>query len=292
MTKNRVMLIGAKGMLAQAVRKLAPEVYEILPFDLPDFDITDREQVLEVVIGLKPDVILNCAAYTNVDGCESEEEVAARVNGDGPGYLAEAARETDATLVHISTDYVFDGTGREPYREEDPTHPVSAYGRTKLRGEESIVASGLERFFIIRTSWLYGPGGGNFVETIIRLAGEREELRIVADQIGCPTFTEDLAAAIFRILEVARDGLYGIYHFSNEGACTWHDFAEEILRQARENGEPLKVRSVLPIRTEEYPLPARRPAFSVFSKEKYRRVTGAKFPEWKESLERYMKKRT
>ncbi|NIQ95712.1 MAG: dTDP-4-dehydrorhamnose reductase, partial [Desulfuromonadales bacterium] len=276
------------------------------------FDITDREQVLATLSELQPAVIVNCAAYTNVDGCESEEALATRVNGDGPGYLAEAALEVGATLVHVSTDYVFDGTKRTPYTEADPPCPVSAYGRSKLAGEQAIRASGLERFFILRTSWLYGPGGKNFVETILRLAGERDELRVVADQIGCPTYTADLAEAIFALLKtvmsdelrVTSEGerqekpgspithhpspLYGLYHLSNEGQCSWHEFAEEIVRLARERGAELKVETIRPITTEEYPLPAPRPAYSVFSKEKYKTATGCDIPHWREALKRYM----
>lgn len=289
---GRVALIGANGMLAGMVRRLAPPEYELLPFDLPQFDLSDRELVLKTLGAVAPQVIINCAAYTNVDGCETNEELATRVNGDGPGYLAEAAREIDADLVHISTDYVFDGRKKEPYAEEDAPNPLSAYGRSKLRGERAILESGLKSFFIVRTSWLYGPGGKNFVETIIRLAQEREELRIVADQVGSPTYTADLARAIFRLLglespHASRLTPYGIYHFANEGACSWHEFGEEIVAQLIRLGAPVKVQRILPIRTDQYPLPAMRPANSVFSKEKYRRATGADIPQWRESLNTY-----
>lgn len=292
---SRIALIGANGMLAQAVRKAASAEYEIFPFDLPDFDITDGEQVLAKMSAIKPNVIFNCAAYTNVDGCESEEDRATRVNGDGPGYLAKAAKATGATLVHISTDYVFDGEKTTPYTEEDPTGPMSAYGRSKLAGERAILESGLEQYFILRTSWLYGPGGKNFVETILRLAKERVELRIIADQIGSPTFTEDLAEAIFQLLNLTRHSSpvtrHGIYHFANEGQCSWYEFACAIVEEARRAGEELKVERILPIKTEEYPLPAKRPAYSVFSKEKYRTATGSVVPEWRESLKRYFEDR-
>ncbi len=239
----KLALIGAKGMLAQAVKKVAPREYELILFDLPDFDITDREQVSLILEEIRPDVILNCAAYTNVDGCESEEELATRVNGDGPGYLAEAAKATGATLVHISTDYVFDGCKREPYIEEDPTGPMSAYGRSKLAGERKIIESGLEQYFILRTSWLYGPGGKNFVETILRLAKEREELRIIADQIGSPTFTRrsgrsDFQAFGFTASRVPRPALRNL-PLSNEGQCSWYEFACAIVEEARLRGEKL-----------------------------------------------------
>jgi len=286
--RKKLALIGANGMLARMVRHLAPPYFDVTSFDLPDFDITDRNIVLSAMTGLRPHVIVNCAAYTDVDGCETNEELALRVNGSGPGYLAEAALETGAILVHISTDYVFAGDKTEPYTEDDPTGPLSSYGRSKLKGETAILASGLARYLIIRTSWLYGPGGKNFVETILRLAGEREELRIVADQQGSPTYTEDLANAVFSLLETEDVQMpYGIYHFSNAGSCSWYEFALEIVRLARLNKLPVKAESIKPIRTEDYPLPAKRPSYSIFSKQKYETITGRSIPEWRESLIRY-----
>lgn len=289
MKMMRLALIGANGMLAKAVIGLTPPDYELVSFDLPDFDITDRNQVLSVLTDLRPEVIINCAAFTNVDGCETQEELANLVNGTAVGYLATAAKEIAATLVHISTDYVFAGDKGTPYLEEDATHPLSAYGRSKLMGEQAILASGLERFFIIRTSWLYGPGGKNFVETIVRLAKEREELRVVADQVGCPTFTQDLAAAIFNLLKLDR--AHGIYHFANEGECSWHEFAVAIVEEAKAAGETIVTQRVVPIQTAEYPLPAPRPTWSVFSKEKYQAATGATVPDWQKSLGAYFRNR-
>lgn len=296
MEKVRLALIGANGMLASMVKQVAPDACRILPFDLPEFDLTDRDQVLRILEAAKPEIILNCAAFTNVDRCETEEELATRVNGHGPGYLAEAALVTGAALVHLSTDYVFDGRKRVPYTEEDAPNPLSAYGRSKLKGEEAILSSRLERLFIIRTSWLYGPGGKNFVETIARLAADREELRLVADQFGTPTYTRDLAEAIFKLLTLdtprifpnKHPGFYGMYHFSDAGQCNWYEFGKEIIRQLRQANAPVKAQVVVPIRTEDYPLPAVRPQYSVFSKEKYRRATGAEEPAWQESLERFI----
>ena len=198
----KLALIGAKGMLAQAILRTVPDCYEVHCYDLPEFNMTDREQVLSTLDSLRPDIVINCAAFTNVDGCETQEDLAVQVNGTAVGFLAEAVRRIDATLVHISTDYVFDGNKREPYLEEDKVAPQSAYGRSKLAGEQALLGSGLEKYFIVRTSWLYGPGGNNFVETMIRLAAEREELRVVADQIGSPTYTDDLAEAIFNLLKL------------------------------------------------------------------------------------------
>ena len=285
-------LIGANGMLAAKVRELSPPGYAVHGFDLPEFDLTDARLVRTALEVLRPKVIVNCAAYTNVDGCESDSATANRVNGEGPGILAIVARELGATLVHISTDYVFSGDARRPYREDDTPAPRSAYGRSKLAGEAAVAASGLEQYFIIRTSWLYGPGGKNFVETMVRLAREREELRVVADQVGAPTYTADLAAALFHLLALEGQGgdvPYGIYHFADQGECSWHAFAEAIIAQARARGERLKVQRVTPITTAEYPLPAARPAYSVFDTNRYRQATGQRIPSWQESLEHYFR---
>jgi len=295
--KRCLALIGADGMLAGMVRRLAPDGYDLIPLDLPDFDLTVREKVLSTLGAVRPEVIVNCAAYTNVDGCESNEETATAVNGLGPGYLAEAAKAIGATLVHLSTDYVFDGTKSTPYTEEDAPNPRSAYGRSKLLGEQTIQQSSLEKFFIVRTSWLYGPGGKHFVETIVRLVKEREELKIIADQVGTPTYTADLARAIFSLLEldaspVAPHNLSGIYHFSDEGQCSWYEFSLEIATHLARKGEIAAVKRILPIATEEYPLPAKRPAYSVFSKEKYKRVSGGSVPDWRESLAKYFDQST
>jgi dTDP-4-dehydrorhamnose reductase len=207
--------------------------------------------------------------------------------------VANAAKEIGATLVHISTDFVFDGEKTEPYVEDDPINPQSAYGRTKAFGEQAILDSDLKEYFIVRTSWLYGTGGNNFVETIIRLSKEREELRIVSDQVGTPTYTEDLAQAILRLLALHCSHTsprtpYGIYHFSNEGECSWHGFAKEIINQVKKQGEPLRVKEIVPIRAEEYPLAARRPAYSALSKEKIKAATGLKITGWKAALEKYI----
>jgi dTDP-4-dehydrorhamnose reductase len=297
LASHKIALIGANGMLAQMVRQRAPQGVELHPFDLPELDITDRRQLLDLIGALQPETIINCAACTDVDGCETKQDLAMRVNGEAVGFLAEAALAVGATLVQISTDYVFDGEKKTPYVEEDPTNPQSVYGSSKRLGEDELLASGLQKYFIIRTSWLYGPGGNNFVETIIRLAKEREELGIVGDQIGSPTYTGDLARAIFNLLSLAArlrpaaPSPYGTYHFSNTGQCSWFEFAEEIVALAVQGGELLKVKDLRPIKTEEYPLPAQRPAYSVFSKLKYTSATGATVPNWKDSLVEYFQGR-
>ncbi len=285
---KRLALIGANGMLANKVSELCPAQYEIFPFDLPELDISDELSVKHHLGKLKPDVVVNCAAYTNVDGCESHQDLAFKVNGKGPANLAEYSRDAGAVLVHVSTDYVFDGQKNAPYTETDATNPQSIYGHSKLDGEKGILGSGLNRFFILRTSWLYGPGGKNFVETIARLAREREEIRVVDDQIGCPTYTHDLASAIFKLLETEE---YGMFHFSNEGKCSWYDFSCKIFRHLSKEVNDFKVKHIVPIPTSEYPLPATRPAFSVFSKEKFKSATCSTVPGWEDGLTRYFAER-
>ena len=291
--QKKLLLVGGNGMLASIIATTAPSNYQITSVDLPEFDMTDKAQVISFVDDMHPEVIINCAAYTNVDGCETEQELANRVNGVAVGFLAEAAERVDATLLHISTDYVFDGKKKTPYIEEDQTNPQSVYGHSKLLGERSILSSGLKKFFIIRTSWLYGPGGNNFVETILRLAGEREELKIVADQVGSPTYTGDLANAVFHLLGISSNpqsptpSPFGVYHFANEGQCSWYEFAKEIVAVARQAGISLKVNNIQPIQTVEYPLPATRPAYSVFDKSKYKQSVDKEIPEWQASLDEY-----
>lgn len=291
---RKIALVGANGMLARKVIECADPSDRLVLLDLPEFDITDHSSVARAMQEINPDVIINCAAYTQVDKCEEEESLALQVNGAGPGFLAEAAKACNAVLVHISTDYVFPGDAVEPYGEVAQTGPLSAYGRTKLKGEQAIVESGCNRYFIIRTSWLYGPGGPNYVETILRLCSERDELRIVSDQVGSPTYTGDLAQAIYDLLKVSTQEaspVFGVYHFSDDGQCSWYEFAQEIVAQAESSGLKVVTRTILPIATDEYPLPAVRPAYSVFNKKKFQECTGSVIPQWQDSLLRYMNER-
>jgi dTDP-4-dehydrorhamnose reductase len=284
MFTTKVALIGARGMLAGMLKATASADYSVTEFDLPEFDLTSRAQVMELVGQGAFDVIINCAAYTNVDGCETDEDQATLVNGLGPQLLAEAALNSGAALLHVSTDYVFAGDKSAPYVERDPVGPQTAYGRSKLAGENAVLRSGLEKFFIIRTSWLFGPGGKNFVETILRLAAERDEIGIVSDQVGSPTFTGDLAMAIFRLLET-RD--YGLFHFANAGQCSWFEFAGEIVRQAMDHGLLECAPRIKPLTSSEYPLPAKRPAYSVLATDKFSTTTGIQIPVWQDALARY-----
>jgi dTDP-4-dehydrorhamnose reductase len=284
-------------MLASMLRVSASKSLDLHLYDLPGFDITNAQQVDTVLGELQPDVIINCAAFTQVDNCETQRELAFAVNGQGPVHLVSAAKNLGAVLVHISTDFVFSGEAITPYHEEMATDPLSVYGASKLLGEQAIVNSGLTEYYIVRTSWLYGPNGPNFVETIIRLATEREELGIVSDQTGTPTSTADLANAIWTLLSSVTSHLspvtvpYGFYHYSNDGVCTWYDFACEIISQLRLATVPIKVKQIKPITTDEYPVPAKRPAYSVMSKEKIVAATGLNIPPWQESLEKYLEER-
>lgn len=291
----RLALVGANGMLAKSLRALVPGNVVIAGYDLPDCDITRPVQMRAALEAFRPDLVVNCAAFTAVDRCESEEAAAQAVNGMAAGTLATAAADCGALLIHLSTDYVFDGRKGAPYLETDPPAPLSAYGRSKLAGEQAIAASGLERQLIVRTSWLHGPDGSSFVATILRLAGEREELRVVADQIGSPTYTGDLAMALYTlagaVLRAEREGRrdrYGLYHFANAGQCSWHEFAEAIVAEAGRLGVPLAVQRILPIATADYPLPAPRPAWSVLATQRFRSVTGCTVPEWRDGLIRHL----
>ena len=284
---TRVALVGAGGMLARMVRAVAPINVEIIPYDFPAFDIADLNAVSEYLHQSKPAFIINCAAVTDVDGCESNVEQAMAVNGLGPSNLAAVAAQIKATLLHVSTDFVFSGSSELSYVETDQPAPLSVYGDSKYNGEIGVETSALRSYFIVRTSWLYGPWGKNFVETIIRLAQERERLSIVADQKGTPTYSFDLACTIWELLQTS---CYGVYHYSNEGQCSWYEFALEIVHLLRqfEAGGDLKVREIVPVSSSEYPQAAQRPVWSVMSKEKIRSTLGNEVPHWKESLKNYI----
>lgn len=279
----RYFIAGAMGMLAADLTALLEGRAEVFKGDLPDFDITDLDAVTKSLREINPDVLINCAAYTAVDRAEDEKELAFLVNGTGAKNLAIACRETKTRLVHISTDFVFDGKKCIPYEEDDTPNPLSVYGGSKLDGERRILEI-LNDSLIVRTSWLYGSHGKNFVKTILRLASEREELGIVYDQTGTPTYTKDLAGGIVDLIDIACSG---IYHFSNEGVCSWYDFACEIIEMAASRGDHFRLKRLKPILTEEYPTPAARPGYSVLNKAKYKNATGREIPHWRDGLKRY-----
>ena len=273
-----ILVIGANGMLGHDLMKVLEG--DVRGLDLPDIDITSLESVRRVLLTLKPKIVINAAAYTDVDGCETDVEQAMAVNGEGVGLLALTAREIGAKLVQISSDYVFDGSKGTPYREADPVGPLSVYGESKLAGE--LNAAMAPEYLIIRTQWLYGIHGKNFVETMLRLAGEKSELAIVDDQIGSPTWSYDLALSIKALLE---KGCVGVYHAANSGYCSWKEFAEAIFEEA---GLQVKVNSMT---TQELNRPANRPLYSTLDCSKLTEDTGFRPQQWREALKSYLKLR-
>lgn len=276
-----VLVTGANGQLGKSIRARAdlfPE-FRFLFTDVDSLDLRDKEAIREYVRSRDVRYILNCAAYTAVDKAESEVEACARVNRDAVRNIGEVARETGAIVIHVSTDYVFDGTNCRPYVETDATCPVSVYGRTKLEGERALMEACPDAV-IIRTAWLYSEYGNNFVKTVLRLGRERETLRFIFDQVGTPTYAGDLAVAMLTVVRRAEEGAFvpGVFHFSNEGVCSWYDFTIRILRLAG-----MRVR-VLPIETKDYPTPARRPHYSVLNKAKIKAAYHIEIPYWEDSL--------
>jgi dTDP-4-dehydrorhamnose reductase len=270
-----ILVVGANGMLGHDLMdNLAGDIRGV---DLGDIDITSLESVRRVLLTLKPGAIINAAAYTDVDGCESNRETAMGVNGIGVGNLSAVAAEIGARLVQISTDYVFDGSKGTPYLEEDQPNPLSEYGRSKLAGE--INAGKVASHLIVRTQWLYGTHGKNFVETMLRLAGERDEVSVVDDQVGSPTWTVDLSLAVRALLE---KGCSGTYHAANAGFCTWNEFAQAIFAEA---GLNIKVH---PISTRELGRPAPRPLYSTLDCAKLARDAGFRLPPWRDALRKYL----
>ncbi len=255
-----ILLLGSSGMLGHALTAALSQQHKITGLDLPDLDITNISAVQSFVFSHCPDLLINAAAYTDVDGCESNIDHAFAVNATGPRNLAVVCNELDIPLIHISTDYIFDGNSSEPYKESDNPNPQSVYGKSKLLGEQ-YVRELTNKHYIIRTSWLYGQNGKNFVDTMLRLAGERDEISVVNDQVGSPTYTVDLAQAIS---ELITEPAYGTYHLTNSGTCSWYEFTLEIFKQAGITGVRVK-----PITTEELNRPAPRPKYSVLDNSKW-----------------------
>jgi dTDP-4-dehydrorhamnose reductase len=267
---------GAAGMLGQEVEAAARRRgHGVVALARGALDVTDAEAVRTRLGAERPDAVVNCAAYTNVDGAESEREAAFRLNAEAPGAVAAAAAEVGAAVVHLSSDYVFDGAKGAPYVESDATAPLSAYGESKLAGERA-VAEANPRHFVVRSAWLFGHGGGNFVATMLRLARERDEVRVVDDQVGSPTNCRDLAEALLDLLAV---GAHGVHHIAGGGACSWAELAAETFARAA-----LDCR-VVPIPTAEMIRPARRPAFSALATE---RAATPRLRPWQEGLAAYL----
>lgn len=276
----RILVTGANGQLGNEMRVLAKENPQHLYYftDVQELDICNEQAVQNFVAENEIDVIVNCAAYTAVDNAEDNPELCDRLNNVAPGYLACAAQRRGAAMIQVSTDYVFDGTAHIPYREEEPTCPNSVYGSTKLAGEQNVLKH-CERAMVIRTAWLYSIYGNNFVKTMIRLGRERDTLGVIFDQIGTPTYANDLARAIYAAIN--KGVVRGIYHFSDEGVCSWYDFTVAIHRLAGITSCRVK-----PLHTAEYPSRAARPHYSVLDKTKIKNTFDIEIPHWEESLKR------
>jgi dTDP-4-dehydrorhamnose reductase len=288
----KIWLVGARGMLGTALlarleRLSVPRVTSDL-----DVDIGERGPVLEFAQKERPTLILNAAGYTRVDDAETHEADALRANGVGPENLGLAATSVGAKVVHYSTDYVFDGLGTAPYREDAPTRPAGAYGRTKLAGEERLLAACPGGATILRTSWLFGENGPNFVKTMARLLAEKDELRVVADQCGRPTYTGDLADATLALAGVSRKAIAGpgIYHFANAGEVSWHAFTLAIRDACLRRGRPVKTERIVPVTTAEFPRPAPRPAYSVLDTGRIERALGEPPRDFRLPLDEYLER--
>ena len=283
----KILVIGANGQLGWELSRRAPaRGFDTIPLDLPEFDITDRSRIQKQLGQHGASLVINASAHTAVDQAESEKELAFSINRDGPANLARFCAEAKIPLIHISTDYVFDGTKKGLYSETDPMRPLGVYGKSKADGETS-VREHLREHIILRTSWLYGIHGRNFVKTMLRLGKDQDLVRVVADQYGCPTYAGDLADAILVIAGRVRDGkniAWGTYHYCCEGETSWHGFAEKIFELARQY-VPVKVKKVAAITTEDYPVPAKRPARSGLDCSFIERQFGINPRPWQESLE-------
>ncbi len=305
--KLRILLTGKNGQVGHDLHNLLPRLGEVVAFDRQHLDLSQPDEIRRVVREIHPNLIVNAAAYTAVDQAEKEEALAAAINARAPAILAEEAKRIGAAVVHYSTDYVFDGTKDSPYDENDRTNPLNVYGKTKLAGEQAIRESGAHHL-IFRTAWVYSTRGKNFLRTILRLATERDEIRIVNDQAGAPTWSREIASASVQVLQRildrkeksrAWDELSGTYHMTAAGETTWFEFAKAILDAAptqanaasswfaaATSGKPLVTRKMVPITTSDYPTPARRPSYSVLSNARLAQVFGIKLADWRAQLNR------
>jgi dTDP-4-dehydrorhamnose reductase len=302
--KPPILLIGTNGQVGRELHKILPRVGEVTPLNRQQLDLSRPEDIRSAIRGLRPALIINAAAHTAVDKAESEQDLARAINTEAPDVMAQEAKKIGALLVHYSTDYVFDGMKNTPYQEGDPTNPQNVYGKTKLDGERAIQASGAEHL-IFRTEWVYGAEGRNFLLTILRLATQREELKIVCDQVGAPTWSREIAKTTTGILLrifghegscLSPADVSGIYHMTAGGETTWYDFAKAILEEAQAiepstpwfaavtSGLPVTTRRVSPIPAVEYPTPARRPAYSVLSNERMAGTFSMRMPDWRAQL--------
>jgi dTDP-4-dehydrorhamnose reductase len=286
----RILLTGKDGQLGHDLQTYLGLDHDLFSYGRDRLDLEDPTAIRRIIDQVRPDVIVNAAAYTAVDRAEQESDRAHAINAVAPQVMAVAAQDLESAILHVSTDYVFDGNHNVPYREDDRAQPLGVYGQSKWLGEQA-VQQGCDRHLVVRTAWVYGVGGkGNFVKTMVRLGAERDELRVVVDQVGTPTWTGDLAQAIGQLIYhlAPRDStvapVTGLYHFTNSGAISWYDFAVAILEEARVLGFPLKVKRVVPITTAEYPTAAQRPAYSVLSGQKTTGLLGRPAPHWRTGL--------
>jgi len=282
----KVLLTGSKGMLAKEFISECRnrKDYTIIAPDEEECNITDISSIKKAVNGINPQILINCAAYTDVDACEVNKEKVFSINGEGLKNLIQVCKENDILLVHFSTDFVFDGRKKSPYTEEDKPNPISIYGASKFLGEQYLLNSDI-RFFLIRTSWMYGNGGKNFVKAIINKAAAQSEISVVVDQVGNPTWTRDIAEVTLRLLKTEQ---YGIYNYSNEGDCSWYEFACEIAKILQNSGNKFQNARIIPIKSAQLKRAAKRPAYSALSKSKIKTVTGIEIPHWRESLRKFL----
>lgn len=275
----KVLITGSNGMLGHDLIDVLDGKHELIKTTSKSLDITDEDKVKDYIVNENPDIVINSAAYTDVDGCETNEEIAYKVNGEGVKNLALACKVVDCPLLHISTDYVFNGENNKPWMEDDEVGPISIYGKSKLQGEE-VIESILDKFFIIRTSWLYGINGGNFPKTMLELAKTHDTLTVVTDEIGTPTYTLDLAQAIAELIETEY---YGIYHITNSDYCSWFDFAKYIFEVKNINV------NVVPVTAEEFARPASRPHYSVLNNSNWVNNGFKPLRSYKEAIKDYLK---
>lgn len=274
----KILITGSNGMLGHDLQEVLKNNHELILTTSKTLDITDKDHTMEFIANARPDIVINSAAYTDVDGCEANQELAYSVNGDGVRNLALACRKIDCPLVHISTDYIFNGKNDRPWVEDDEIGPISIYGKSKLKGEEAILEI-LDKFFIVRTAWLYGLNGKNFPKTMLELAENHSEITVVYDEVGTPTYTPDLAEAISKLIET---DYYGIYHITNSGSCSWCEFASYIFEIA-----DVDVR-VVPVTASEFARPAPRPSYSVLENRNWKNNGFEPLRTYKEAIKEYI----